>query len=141
MSGTDYYATKAKSQEIFVVVTIIIVLALIYLGNEIREILRYCSYKYADGKKDDRCNKMEILGYSVVIIYLIFVAIMHIQKYRKEKAFDDHIKEKKKTNDELKVIDDENKAFSKKVNMISIPFYIFLVIAVIVIVIGIILAG
>ena len=131
MSGvvTDYYAAKAESQTNFVVLTLIIVTILtpIYLVNEVKKLFENCSYR-SQGRQEYECNKLKILGYIVGIIYLIIVAIMQFQKYRKEKAFDDLIKEKKKTNDELKVIDDENEAFSKKVNIISIPFYIFLVI-------------
>lgn len=134
MSGivTDYYATKAKAQTNFIIFSIFIIVALIpiYLGMHIRELIRQCS------NRSPSCNKMEILGYSVAFIYLIIVAIMQIQKYRKGKAFDVHIEEKKKTNDELKVIDDENKAFSKKVHIISIPLYIILAIIAIFIVIS-----
>lgn len=139
MSGVvnDYYANKAESRAYSIVFALIIVVILtpIYLGYEIRELLRDCSFK-SEGRTEFECHKMKILGYSVAIIYLIFVGIMHVQKYIKDKAFDDHIKEKKKTNDELKVIEDENKRFSEKVHIISIPFYIFLVIMAIIIFFG-----
>ena len=123
MSGlaTDYYSAKANTQAsgIILLVALVAILTPIGLGMYVKENLPLCA--------TNQCDKKLVYGAMAGIVYLIIVAIMQFQKYRKEKAFGEHIKEKKKTNDELKKIDDENKAFSKKTHIISAPFYIFLV--------------